>query len=36
MFPYEIDISWEIAFQSIGDCLVLPVCFFSFLGTKKF
>jgi len=36
MFPYEIDLSWVIAFQSIGDWLVLPMRFFSFLGTEEF
>jgi membrane-associated phospholipid phosphatase len=36
MFPYEIDLSWVIAFQSMGDWLVLPMRFFSFLGTEEF
>ena len=36
MFPYEIDLSWVIAFQSIGDWLILPMRFFSFLGTEDF
>jgi len=36
MIPYEIDLSWVIAFQSIGDWLVLPMQFFSFLGTEEF
>ncbi|MGD8404823.1 MAG: phosphatase PAP2 family protein [Anaerolineales bacterium] len=36
MFPYEIDLSWVIAFQSMGDWLVWPMQFFSFLGTEEF
>lgn len=36
MFPYEIDLSWVIAFQSMGDWLVSPMRFFSFLGTEEF
>jgi membrane-associated phospholipid phosphatase len=36
MFPYELDLSWVIAFQSIGDWLVLPMRFFSYLGTEEF
>jgi len=36
MFPYELDLSWVIAFQSLGDWLVVPMRFFSFLGTEEF
>ena len=36
MFPYELDLSWVIAFQSLGDWLILPMRFFSFLGTEEF
>lgn len=36
MFPYELDLSWVIAFQSLGDWLVAPMHFFSFLGTEEF
>ena len=36
MFPYELDLSWVIAFQSLGDWLVSPMQFFSFLGTEEF
>jgi membrane-associated phospholipid phosphatase len=36
MFPYELDLSWVIAFQSMGDWLAAPMQFFSFLGTEEF
>jgi len=36
MFPYGLDLSLVIAFQSLGDWLVLPMRFFSFLGTEEF
>jgi membrane-associated phospholipid phosphatase len=36
MFPYEFDLSWVIAFQALGDWLVLPMRIFSFLGTEEF
>lgn len=36
MFPYELDLSWVIAFQSLGDWLIAPMRFFSFLGTEEF
>lgn len=36
MFPYELDLSWIIAFQSLGDWLIAPMRFFSFLGTEEF
>ena len=36
MFPYELDLNWVIAFQSIGDWLIFPMRFFSFLGTEEF
>jgi membrane-associated phospholipid phosphatase len=36
MIPYEMDLSWVIAFQSMGDWLVSPMRFFSFLGTEEF
>jgi len=36
MFPYEIDLSWVIALQGLGDWLVLPMRFFSYLGTEEF
>lgn len=36
MFPYELDLSWVIALQAMGDWLVLPMRFFSFLGTEEF
>ena len=36
MFPYELDLSWVIAFQSLGDWLITPMRFFSFLGTEEF
>jgi membrane-associated phospholipid phosphatase len=36
MIPYEMDLSWVIAFQSMGDWLVFPMRFFSFLGTEEF
>ena len=36
MFPYELDLSWVLAFQSLGDWLVAPMRFFSFLGTEDF
>jgi membrane-associated phospholipid phosphatase len=36
MFPYNLDLSWVIAFQSLGDWLILPMRFFSFLGTEEF
>jgi len=36
MFPYGIDLSWVIVFQSLGDWLILPMRFFSFLGTEEF
>ncbi len=36
MFPYELDLSWVIAFQALGDWLVEPMHFFSFLGTEEF
>lgn len=32
----QIDLSWIIAFQSLGDWLVAPMKFFSFLGTEEF
>ena len=36
MIPYGFDLSWVIAFQSLGDWLILPMRFFSFLGTEEF
>ena len=36
MYPYGPDLSLVIAFQSLGDWLVLPMRFFSFLGTEEF
>ena len=36
MYPFELDLSWVIAFQSIGDWLVSPMRFFSFLGAEEF
>lgn len=36
MIPYEFDLSWVIAFQSLGDWLISPMRFFSFLGTEEF
>jgi len=36
MFPYNLDLSLVIAFQSLGDWLVSPMQFFSFLGTQEF
>ena len=36
MFPYELDLSWVIAFQSLGDWMITPMRFFSFLGTEEF
>ena len=36
MFPYNLDLSWVIAFQSLGNWLILPMRFFSFLGTEEF
>jgi hypothetical protein len=36
MFPYSLDLSWVIAFQSLGDWLIFPMRFFSFLGTEEF
>ena len=36
MFPYELDLSWVFALQAMGDWLVLPMRFFSFLGTEEF
>ncbi len=36
MFPYELDLIWVILFQSLGDWLVVPMRFFSFLGTEEF
>lgn len=36
MFPYELDLAWVIAFQALGDWLVSPMRFFSYLGTEEF
>lgn len=36
MFPYDLDLAWVVAFQSMGDWLVPPMRFFSFLGTEEF
>lgn len=36
MFPYNLDLSWVIAFQSLGNWLTLPMQFFSYLGTEEF
>jgi len=36
MFPYNLDLSLVIAIQSIGDWLVAPMKFFSFLGAEEF
>ena len=36
MFPYDLDLSLVIAFQSFGDWLIAPMNFFSFLGTEEF
>jgi membrane-associated phospholipid phosphatase len=36
MFPYELDLSWVIALQTLGAWLVTPMRFFSFLGTEEF
>lgn len=36
MFPYDLDLTWVIAFQSLGNWLVYPMRFFSFLGTEEF
>jgi len=36
MFPYELDLNWVVAFQSLGDWLILPMRFFSYLGTEEF
>jgi len=36
MFPYNLDLSLVIAFQSLGDWLVSPMQFFSFFGTEEF
>lgn len=36
MFPYELDLSWVVAFQALGDWLIVPMRFFSFLGTEEF
>lgn len=36
MFPYDLDLAWIIAFQALGDWLVTPMRFFSFLGTEEF
>lgn len=33
---YQIDLSWVLAFQSLGDWLIPPMKFFSFLGTENF
>lgn len=32
----QSDLSWIIAFQSLGDWLIAPMKFFSFLGTEEF
>jgi len=36
MFPYDLDLSLVLAFQSLGDWLILPMRLFSFLGTEEF
>ena len=36
MLPYELDLSWVVAFQALGDWLVAPMRFFSFFGTEEF
>lgn len=36
MFPYDLDLSWVIALQSLGDWIFAPMKFFSFLGTEEF
>jgi len=36
MFPFNLDLPLVIAFQSIGDWLVAPMKFFSFLGAEEF
>lgn len=36
MSPFEFDLTWVIAFQSVGDWLIAPMRFFSFLGTEEF
>jgi len=36
MFPYDLDLSWVIALQSIGDWIFAPMKFFSFLGAAEF
>lgn len=32
----QVDLSWIIAFQSLGDWLLAPMKFFSFLGSEEF
>ncbi len=36
MFPYDLDLSWVIALQSMGDWTIAPMKLFSFLGTENF
>lgn len=36
MIPYQLDLTWVIAFQAMGDWLIAPMRFFSFLGTEEF
>jgi membrane-associated phospholipid phosphatase len=36
MLPFDLDLAWVIAFQALGDWLVSPMRFFSFLGTEEF
>jgi membrane-associated phospholipid phosphatase len=36
MLPFDLDLAWVIAFQALGDWLVTPMLFFSFLGTEEF
>lgn len=36
MFPFELDLNLVLVFQSLGDWLIVPMRFFSFLGTEEF
>ncbi|GAB4420209.1 MAG: hypothetical protein Kow002_08420 [Anaerolineales bacterium] len=36
MFPYDLDLKWVLAIQSLGDWLSEPMKFLSFLGTEEF
>ena len=36
MFPYDLDLNWVLTIQSLGDWLIGPMKFLSFLGTEEF